>query len=213
MRGAALWAASFVLMAGCAGSPSVADWQIAAHDGLERYRSAFLAGHARVADAEFARARAELARTGRPELVARAELTRCALQVASLVFEPCTGFERLRADAMPPERAYADYLAGRVASVDVQLLPPAHRSIAGEGGVGALAAIKDPLARLIATGVLFVTQRADPAALDLAVQTASTQGWRRPLLAWLGVQLKRAEQAGDEQAARSVRQRMAIAGS
>ena len=34
-------------------------------------------------------------------------------RVASLVFEPCTGFEALRADAGPEERAYAEYLDGR----------------------------------------------------------------------------------------------------
>ena len=34
-------------------------------------------------------------------------------QVASLQLQPCTAFEPLRADAAPPEQAYADYLAGR----------------------------------------------------------------------------------------------------
>ena len=41
----------------------------------------------------------------------RAELLRCAVQVASLVFEPCPGFEPLRQDAPAAERAYAAYLA------------------------------------------------------------------------------------------------------
>ena len=34
--------------------------------------------------------------------------------------------------------------------------------------------------------VLFQGGRANPAAIALAVETASDQGWRRPLLAWLG---------------------------
>jgi len=42
------------------------------------------------------------------------------------------------------------------------------------------------------------------------VATASDQGWRRPLLAWLGVQRLRAEQAGDAQEARRLRRRMDI---
>jgi len=38
----------------------------------------------------------------------------------------------------------------------------------------------------------------------------SSQGWRRPLLAWLGVQLKRAEQAGDSETAARLKRRMEL---
>ena len=51
--------------------------------------------------AEFERARSELASTGQPGMVARAELTRCAVQVASLVFDACTGFDAIRRDSPP----------------------------------------------------------------------------------------------------------------
>jgi hypothetical protein len=43
-----------------------------------------------------------------------------------------------------------------------------------------------------------------------AIGTASSQGWRRPLLAWLGVQAQRAEQAGDAEEAARLRRRIAI---
>jgi hypothetical protein len=43
-----------------------------------------------------------------------------------------------------------------------------------------------------------------------AVDTASAQGWRRPLLAWLNVQLQRAEKAGDAQEADRLRRRLAL---
>ena len=39
------------------------------------------------------------------DLLARAELMRCAAHAASLQVEPCAGFEAVRADAAPPERA------------------------------------------------------------------------------------------------------------
>jgi hypothetical protein len=55
--------------------------------------------------------------------LARVELTHCAAQVASLMFDACGAFESLRADAPAPERAYADYLAGRVSVADATLLP------------------------------------------------------------------------------------------
>lgn len=200
------------LLAGCSTQPPTPDWLVEAHGALERFSSAYLRGDARVEAAEFARARSAVASTGRLDLLARAELTRCAVRVASLVLEPCAGFDALRADAAPPERAYADYLAARVQPQDVPLLPAAHRSAAA-GDTQAVKAVADPLARLVAAGVLFQAGRASPDLLALAVDTASAQGWRRPLLAWLGVQARRAEAAGAVDEAARIRRRMALVGA
>lgn len=211
MRMAWLLPFGLALLAGCGSKPPAPEWQMNAHDTLERYVGAYMSGNARVESAEFSRARSALASTGRPDLVARAELTRCALRVASLVLEPCTGFEALRADAPAAERAYADYLAGRIAPPEVALLPAQHRAAAaGTGDAAAVRSIEDPLSRLIAAGVLFRTGRATPEVLALATDTASAQGWRRPLLAWLGVQAARAEQAGAADEAQRLRRRMEL---
>lgn len=212
MRCVPVLAMACLLLAGCGNKPRAPDWQMNAHDGLERYVKAYLGGKARVEASEFERARSELESTGQPGLVARAELTRCAVRVASLVMEPCEGFERLRADSPPAERAYADYLAGRIAPPDVPLLPAQHRAVAaGQGDAAAVQAIEDPLSRLVAAGVLLRTGRASPQVLAIASDTASAQGWRRPLLAWLGVQAHRAEQAGATEEAARLRRRMALA--
>jgi hypothetical protein len=199
-----------LLLSACAGAPPAPDWQGSARSALERAVAAHLRGETRVAEAEFATARTELGRTGRPELLARAALVRCAAQVASMVFEPCSAFEALRADATAADRAYADYLAGRVQPGDIALLPPQHRAMAAGSGdpVAALKAIEDPLARLVAAGVLLNGGRASPAVLALAVDTASDQGWRRPLLAWLGAQRALAEKAGDTQEAARLQRRI-----
>ena len=194
------------LLAGCANNPPVPDWQANAKAATERSIVAYLVGNTRIDAAELARARSEVARSGRVDLLARVELSHCAAQVASLVFGPCAGFEPLRADAAPPERAYADYLMAKLtpaAPADAALLPEAHRGIAP-------AAIADPLARLIAAGVMFQAGRADPPLIALAIDTASEQGWRRPLLAWLGVQLKRAELGGAADEAQKLRRRIAL---
>jgi len=202
-------AALAALLAGCAGQPPAPPWQANAHGSLQRFTALYLRGTGAAAETEFARARSELASTGQATLVARAELTRCAAQVASLVFDACTGFERLRREAAPAERAYADYLAARTTPADVPLLPEQHRAVAGgREDVATLQAIGDPLARLIAAGVLMRSGRASPPVLQLAVDTASQQGWRRPLLAWLGVQEKRARDAGDADAAARIRRRI-----
>ena len=204
--------AAAVLLAACAGKPPAPQWQASAHDSLQRFTSLYLRGTGGgAADAEFARARSELASTGQATLVARAELTRCAAQVASLVFEPCTGFERLRSEAAPAERAYAGYLAARITPAEVPLLPEQHRAVAGgREDTATLQAIADPLARLVAAGVLLRSGRASPPVLQLAVDTASQQGWRRPLLAWLGVQAQRADRAGAREEADRIRRRMAL---
>jgi hypothetical protein len=166
-----------------------------------------------VAEREFASARAEIARTGRPDLLARAELTRCAARVASLAFEPCSAFDALRADAPPAELAYAAYLAGRVTPAEVAQLPPHHRALATAGSadpVAALQAMPDALSRQIAAAVLLQGGRASPAVIALAIDNASAQGWRRPLLAWLTLQAQRAQAAGDTAAADAVRRRIAV---
>ncbi len=191
------------LLAGCADNPPVPDWQATAKAATERSVAAYLVGNARIDAAELARARSEVARTGRADLLARVELAHCAAQVASLVFGPCAGFEALRADAAAPERAYADYLLAKAAPADAALLPEAHRGPAP-------GAIADPFARLIAAGVVLQAGRADPPLIALAVDTASAQGWRRPLLAWLGVQLKRAESADEANDAQALRRRIAL---
>jgi hypothetical protein len=210
-------AAAALLVAACASPPPPPEWQANARQAVDAAVAAHLEGNARVAEHEAARARAEIARSGRLDLLARAELMLCAARVASLSFEPCEAFENLRADAGPAELAYADFLAGRLRPQDLHLLPAHQQALAGTTtGTGqaaaALAAIDDPLSRLIAAGVLFTQGRASPQTLQVAVDTASAQGWRRPLLAWLKVQLMRAEQAGAEDEVQRLRRRAAVVG-
>ena len=195
-------------LTGCSSAPPVPDWQMNAKSALERATAAWLEGNARVAEAEFGRARAEASRTGQVDVVARVELTRCAARVASLELGACDGFERLRADAAPAERAYADYLAARLAPSAAARLPEQHRAVAANPQ--ALAQVADPLAQLVAAGVLFAAGNASPATVQAAVDTASGQGWRRPLLAWLGVQAQLADKAGDAESAERVRRRIAL---
>jgi hypothetical protein len=195
------WLATLALLAGCAGTPQP-DWQLESKSALDRATAAWLTGNTRVSQVDAARARAELARTGRPELLARAELLLCAARVAALEFDDCPAYAALAPDAGAAERAYADYLAGRtVPPQDLALLPEAQRQADP-------AAIADPLARLVALGVRL--RRGAAADAALAVDTASAQGWRRPLLAWLQIQLRQAESAGDAAQAERTRRRIAL---
>jgi len=194
----------------CSSAPPAPEWQMNAKSSIERATEAQLRGDSRIEAAEFARARTEVARTGKPTLMARVELMGCATRVAALDFAPCSGFDALAADAAAPEQAYARYLAGESMPADAALLPPAHRSLATQPTApdAALSAIADPLSRLIAAGVLLRRNQATPGVIEQAVDTASSQGWRRPLLAWLGVQLQRAQAAGAGQEAARIQRRI-----
>lgn len=178
--------ALIALLAGCAGGPPVPGWQANAAQAMQAFQRLYLAGDTGAAEAEFRLARSELARTGRADLVARAELVRCAVRAASLEFDECSGFERLRDGAGPEELAYADFLAGK----------------------GARRTSDDALSRLVGHAVQLRSGAIRPADISAAVDIASAHGWRRPLLAWLGVQVERAEAAGDRDTAVRLRRRM-----
>ena len=197
----------------CASGPKPADWQLSSKSALERAQVAYLEGNNRVETAEMVKAKSEIASTGRIDLMARAELLACASRVASLVFEPCAGFEKLRQDAPPAEVAYADYLAGKLQPKDAALLPKNQQISALANVNRAQAAIKniaEPLALLVASGVALQAGRASPAVAQAAVDAASSQGWKRPLLAWLGVQLRLAESSGDTLEAARLQRRIAL---
>lgn len=206
--------ALFAALVGCAGTPTP-DWQVNAGSALQRMQEALLVGNDRVATNEYQRARAEVARTGRPDLAARVELLRCAAWTASLQFEPCAGFERLRLDAGAAELAYAAYLRGRLDAAQRGLLPPAQQPLAVAAGdeaaqLAALNATTDPLSRLLGAALWLQGGHAAPASIALAVDTASAQGWRRPLLAWLAVQQQRARQAGASAEANRIGRRIEL---
>ena len=210
-RGAALVlvSAAALLLAGCAGKPPAPDWQINARSAMDRAVQAYLAGDSRVEAQEHARARSEVARTGRADLLARVELMRCAARVASLEFEPCSAFLPLAQDAGAAERAYANHLAGTASPQEAALLPLAQREVAtGAATAETLARQPEAWSRLVAAGVMLQAGRADPKVVALAVDTAAANGWRRPLLAWLQVQRLRAEAAGEVAAAAAAQRRI-----
>ncbi len=216
---------SALLLSACASKPAPPDWQANAFTALKGFTSAYLNGNTRLADFEFARAKLEISSTGRADLLARAELARCAVRVASLELDNCTGYQPLAADATAAEQAYAAYLTGQWTGLNAALLPAQHRAIAvkamadqpASSAVSAsspvpassvLSTVEDPLARLVAAGVLLQGSRLTPADIVVATETASAQGWRRPLLAWLGIQLKRANEASDRETATRLQRRI-----
>lgn len=208
-----------LLLAACASRPVPPDWQANGFAALKGFSTAYLTGNTRLADFEFARAKTEISSTGRADLLARAELTRCAVRVASLEFDNCAGYQPLAQDAQASEQAYAAYLTGHWAGLNTALLPAQHRALVQQAAAvpaatsptparSVLDSVEDPLARLVAAGVLLQSSRLSPADIATATETASSQGWRRPLLAWLGVQRQRASETGDRDAVTRLQRRI-----
>lgn len=204
-----------LFLAACSSAPPPPDWKLNAVHLSEHAQTRWLEGDAKAADLALDKMRGEIAKSGRVDLLARAELAACATRAAALDFAPCPGFARLAAQADAKDQAYARFLGGDWTGLDGHDLPAHYAGVvnAREAAAANQAAreIKAPLPRLIAAALLFKSGRADPATLTAAVDAASEQGWRRPLLAWLGVQLQRAEAAADATAVERLKQRIALA--
>lgn len=206
-RNVAFAATAAMALCACASKHPEPAWRGNAAGALDSFTAEYLAGNSALAASDFARARSEMASTGRFDLVAHAELLRCAVKTASVEVGDCAGFAPLAADATPAERAYAAYLAGRWQGLDPALLPPQHQPLLRGAPLNSVA---DPLSRLVAAGALLQAGQIRPADIELAIDTASTQGWRRPLLTWLGVALQRARTANDAGAVMRLERRIAL---
>jgi hypothetical protein len=200
---------ALLVLSACGSNPAPPDWKLNTQSALENFEKAYLEGNTALAELSYARARAEAARTGLPEWVARVELARCATHVAALDFDDCPAYAALKEGTTPEERAYAAFIVGNWKAVDSKALPSQYAPLLKPGATD-ISQLKDPLSRLIAAGVLFRQGNLPPAGITSAIDTASKQGWRRPLLAWLGVELKRAEAAGDQTAIAILQQRIAL---
>lgn len=211
----ALLLALALLLAGCASQPVPPDWQTNSRAALQAFSAAYLHGNSRLAELELARARSEVSSTARADLLARVELVRCANRVASLEFDACAAYQPLAADAATGERAYARFLSGQWTGLEAALLPPHYQVLVRQVQSGPapdngarLSAIEDPLARLVAAGALLQGGQLNPQDIERATETASQQGWRRPLLAWLGLQQQRARADGDDAAVTRLQRRI-----
>lgn len=201
-----------VLLGGCAGGPLPPQWKLQSRESLEKFTQQYLEGETRRAQHSFAQVRAAVASTGRPELAAHVELARCALGVAALDHDACAVFDSMRSDATAEDQAYGDFVAGALRAQDAQRLPDRYRRVAAAADDAArnkaMQQIDDPVSRLVAAGVLFRLAQLSPEGLASAIDAASAAGYRRPLLAYLEVQAKRADAAGDSVALQSIRKRI-----
>lgn len=201
LRWSTVWALASVWLAGCGSQPPDPKWALEAQSASERAVHAYLKGQTRVADVEWGKAFYEVAATGLPSQMARMALLECAAQTAALELTDCPRYTRYAAGAKPAEQAYARYLRGAHSAADVPLLPQAQQAMAaqllGGGQVAAALPAAQALSQLTAAGVALRTGAITPALVQQAVDVAAQQGWRRAAMAWLLVERRGAQDAGD----------------
>ncbi len=204
-----------LLLSACGGGPKAPDWKLDSISLIERYKKAELKGQNTLAERYFEQALAAAGSAARLDETARLHLIRCATRQASLVFEPCSGYlEFAGLGASAENEAYHRFLIGQWDELDGGKLPAQYRAFLANRdpakSFGILQEISDPASRLVAVSVAVMRKQADDATLKLAAETASEQGWRKPLLVYLKLLESRAGMKEDKAELERLRARIKL---
>lgn len=180
------------LFPGC-GAKQIPEWQDASFSHLENFKKSYLIGKGNITELYFNRAVDEIKKSGDMDILSRAYLTKYAVSVAAL--ETFDDSEYRRIDTLQPEphnKAFYLFLKGSFDTVDERLLPnqyknflKAYRNGKPEDVTREILKIEDPLSKLIAIGLTVQKNTYDEIILNAAIDTASHNGWKRALLAYL----------------------------
>jgi hypothetical protein len=207
--------AAFALM-GCSSTPKAPDWKVTAEGQLEAFQLRYLEGRVQTAQAAFDKALAAIAESGDLRLAARAHLIRCAMQVASADLGDCPEYEKYAKHGSSDEdRNYHQFILGNWQELNPKLLPEPYRALPAKAQDPAqmrklIAEIKDPISRMVALGVQLRRGQFDDVMLQLALDTASERGFRRPLLTYLKMQEAALAKNGDSPVLETVRARIGL---
>jgi len=165
-----------------------------AYEQLDIYKTSFLTGKEESTEPHFEKARREIASGNDLGLLTVAYLTQYALHTASLESFDAGEFAKLyRLEPNPSDMAYCHFLKGNFSAVDVKALPARYTGVMKAASskdltlaAREIAAMDDPLSRLIACGVWVRYLPCNETILQIGISTASANGWRRPLWAYLG---------------------------
>lgn len=183
-----------LLICACGASTPAPVWKENAYRQLDEYKTSFLTGKEASTEPHFVKARREISAGNDLNLLSVAYLTQYALHTASLEGFDSSDFAKLyRLEPNPADMAYCHFLKGNFSAVDARLLPSRYAGVLKAASANdlkmaarELAAIDDPLSRLIACGVWVRYLPASEEILQTGISTASTNGWQRPLWSYLG---------------------------
>ena len=214
MKRGVIWAGLLLLSACGSSGPPVPDWKTDSVDFIERYKKHALLGEYVVAERFFQRALHATGGAGRISETARLWLVHCATRRANLHDDDCSEYADLaKLETSAEDRAYYQFVTLKWSELDAAKLPAQYVTLVRSDAARLntqIAAIEDPLSRLLAASLVTQRGQADHATLTIAMETASAQGWRQPLLTYLKLLEKSAASRGasGEQQAYAVRIRL-----
>ena len=177
----------------CSSSQPIPQWQDTASRQLENYKIDFLTDKEGTDEPHFIKARNAVASNNDLQLLAKVYLIQYALHTA--VLEDFDDSDFLRIDKLEPSsanRAYYDLLKGNISQVNESKLQPTYQKLLHlmhdknlSAAAKEISSIDDPLSRLIACGIWVKYMPYDENIIKLAINTASQDGWRKPLWAYL----------------------------
>lgn len=181
-----------IFMGGCGGK-TAPEWTRASFNHLESYKKNYLRGNEHLAELSFRKAIEEIKTSGDIRIMEKTYLTKYAVQIASL--ETFDDREYIRLAGIQQRLKYLNYyyfLKGLFTEVDFRELPVQYVRVFKASLDGnqreidqEVSAIDDPLSRLVAAGLMVQKDQNSEFILSAAIQTASAQGWKKPLLAYL----------------------------
>jgi hypothetical protein len=207
-----------LLICACGGAGQIPVWKEKGYSQLDEYKNSFLTGSEESTEPHFLKATREIAAGNDLGLLTVAYLTKYALHTASLEPFDASEFAKLyRLEPHPADMAYCHFLKGNFSAVDAKELPARYarvlKAASGRDTATAgreIAAIDEPLSRLIACGVWTRYLAADEAILNIGIDTASANGWRRPLWAYLERLQNYYLENGDQAKANRVSERLKL---
>ena len=209
-----LLTACLLLLAGCGGKTLPPDWKVDSADLIERYQKHELRGENILADRYFQQAVHAAGSAGQVAETARLWLVRCAVRRASLDDDDCSEYVELaKLETTDEDRAYYQFITLDWSGLDASRLPKHYAALvagAADKRHAQVAGISAPLSRLLAASLVVKRGEADDALLSLATETASAEGWKRPLLVYLKLAEKRASERQDEAALAAIQARIRL---
>ncbi len=195
---------SSLYLAACSSPQPENQWQYDAASMGKNFQLHFLQDKRERARLDLEHARRLASRSAELKTLIDIELASCAMQLASLEAQPCDKAERLL--ALQPDLsqdAYLKLLAASVSSEEIIYLPPQYREFAKVFiEADALQINKEltemrPLtSRLIASAL--AKDAIDSENIQELIDALSFNGYKRPLLAWLTVQMDKEADLGEK---------------
>ena len=193
--------AGLLSLTACGSSgPPVPDWKSDSVDFIERYKKHALLGENTLAERYFQQALRATGGAGRVSETGRLWLVHCATRRAILLDDDCSEYVDLaKVETSAEDRAYYQFVTLNWSELDASRLPAQYAGLVKVDAARVntqITTIEDPLSRLLAASLITLRGQADHATLVLAMETASTQGWRQPLLTYLKLLEKSALERG-----------------